>query len=151
MWEKLSDGAVCIFLLSWCSLLLPSRKKYNIMFGASGSHDFHMSMQNELVAGFSIHTSQLKIWTFPYRETIQWQCLPPTRYVNARDFRWRPLPIIAVDGCFLMVKKLSDGTVCFFLLSWCSQKIKNPRHQNFCSTRTPQNISNSTIYVIFST
>ena len=66
------------------------KTKYNIMFGASGSipsHDFHMSMQNELVAGFSIHTSQLKIWTFPYRETIQWQCLPPTRYVNARDFR----------------------------------------------------------------
>ena len=26
----------------------------------------------------------------------QWQCLPPTCNVNRRDFRWRPLPIIAM-------------------------------------------------------
>ena len=44
---------------------------------------------NFKLAGFLIHTFQLV--RFPYiilyRETIQLKCLPPTRYVNGRDFR----------------------------------------------------------------
>ena len=63
-----------------------------------------MGMQNDFFLEFLIerifdsHLSirDMALESFPvclYRETIQWQCLTPTRYVNGRGLRLRPLPI----------------------------------------------------------
>ena len=50
-----------------------------------------------------------------YRETIQWQGLPPMRYVSVRYIRWRPLLIIAYGHMDAYVE--AWYRVCF-LLSW---------------------------------
>ena len=75
-----------------------------------------MSTQNEFFFNFwwQIHTFCYGLPICLYRETIQWQCLPPTRYVNARDFWWRPLPIIELYGCLWVCVK--GYRVC----TWCS-------------------------------
>ena len=91
-----------------------------------------MSTQNgffkifELIR-FLIHTFQLEIWSskaFPYvcigKPFNGNVCHPRATYMGATsgDDLYRLLQNL-MQG-FLMVKKLSDGTVCFFLLSWCS-------------------------------